>query len=79
MRQTLGRILERLNSVAMRETLYAEIDLTDAVVALVKQGHYSGRRARAIPNRAITISRTGVTKRHSLGHLQSQLFSTSVI
>ena len=26
----------------MRETLYAEVDLTDAVVDLVKQGHYSG-------------------------------------
>ena len=25
----------------MRETLYAEVDLTDAVVDLVKQGHYS--------------------------------------
>ena len=30
-----------LCSVAMRETLYAEVDLTDAVVDLVKQGHYS--------------------------------------
>ena len=28
--------------MAMRETLYAEIDLTDAVVALVKQGHLLG-------------------------------------
>ena len=26
----------------MRETLYAEVDLTDVVVNLVKQGHYSG-------------------------------------
>ena len=26
----------------MRETLYAEVDLTDAVVDLVKKGHYSG-------------------------------------
>ena len=26
----------------MHETLYAEVDLTDAVVDLVKQGHYSG-------------------------------------
>ena len=26
----------------MRETLYAEVDLTDAVVDLVKQGHYLG-------------------------------------
>ena len=30
-----------LCSVAMRETLYADVDLT-AVVNLVKQGHYSG-------------------------------------
>ena len=26
----------------MRETLYAEVDLTDAVVDLVKPGHYPG-------------------------------------
>ncbi len=26
----------------MREMLYAEVDLTDAVADLVKQGHYSG-------------------------------------
>ena len=26
----------------MRETLYAEVDLTDSVVDLVKQGHHSG-------------------------------------
>ena len=26
----------------MRETLYAEVDLTGAVVDLMKQGHYSG-------------------------------------
>ena len=31
-----------LCNVAMRETLYAEVDLTDAVVDLVKQEHYSG-------------------------------------
>ena len=34
--------LSGLCSVAMRETLYAEVDLTDAVVDMVKQGHYSG-------------------------------------
>ena len=34
--------LSGLCSVAMRETLYAEVDLTAAVVHLVKQGHYSG-------------------------------------
>ena len=34
--------LSGLCSVAMCETLYAEVDLTDAVVNLVKQGHYSG-------------------------------------
>ena len=34
--------LSGLCNVAMREALYAEVDLTDAVVALVKQGHYSG-------------------------------------
>ena len=34
--------LSSLCNVAMRETLYAEVDLTDAVVDLVKQGHYSG-------------------------------------
>ena len=34
--------LSGLCSVAMRETLYAEVDLTDAIVNLVKQGHYSG-------------------------------------
>ena len=34
--------LSGLCSVAMRETLYAEVDLTDAVVDLVKQDHYSG-------------------------------------
>ena len=26
----------------MRETLYAEVNLTDAVMNLMKQGHYSG-------------------------------------
>ena len=26
----------------MQETLYAEVDLTGAVVDLVKEGHYSG-------------------------------------
>ena len=31
--------LRGLCSVAIRETLYAEVDLTDAVVNLVKQGH----------------------------------------
>ena len=68
--------LSGLCSVAMRETLYAEVDLTGAVVDMVKQGHYSasrsrfsGRRIRAIRNRAITICRSDVTKRHSLGHL----------
>ena len=34
--------LSGLCSVVMCETLYAEVDLTDAVVNLVKQGHYSG-------------------------------------
>ena len=34
--------LSGLCSVAMRETLYAEVDLTDAVVNLMKQGHHSG-------------------------------------
>ena len=34
--------LSSLCSVVIRETLYAEVDLTDAVVDLVKQGHYSG-------------------------------------
>ena len=34
--------LSGLCSVAMRETLYAEVDLTDAVMNLMKQGHYSG-------------------------------------
>ena len=34
--------LSGLCSVAMHETLYAEVDLTDAIVDLVKQGHYSG-------------------------------------
>ena len=34
--------LSGLCSVAMRETLFAEVDLTDAVVDLVKQGHYLG-------------------------------------
>ena len=34
--------LSGLCSVAMRETLYAEVDLIGAVVNLVKQGHYSG-------------------------------------
>ena len=34
--------LSGLCSVAMCETLYAEVDLTDAVVDLVKQGRYSG-------------------------------------
>ena len=34
--------LSGLCSVAMRETLYAEVDLTDSVVDLVKQGHHSG-------------------------------------
>ena len=33
--------LSGLCSVAMHETLYTEADLTDAVVNLVKQGHYS--------------------------------------
>ena len=33
--------LSGLCSVAMRETLYAEVDLADAVVDLVKQGHCS--------------------------------------
>ena len=33
--------LSGLCSVAMRETLYTEVDLTDAVVNLVNQGHYS--------------------------------------
>ena len=27
--------------MAMRETLYAEVDLTDAVVDIVKRGYYS--------------------------------------
>ena len=34
--------LSGLCNVAMRETLYTEVDLTEAVVRLVKQGHYSG-------------------------------------
>ncbi len=34
--------LSGLCSVAMRETLYAEVDPTDVVVDMVKQGHYSG-------------------------------------
>ena len=34
--------LSGLCSVAMHETLYAEVDLTDAVVDLVKPGHYPG-------------------------------------
>ena len=38
--QALGLSLSGLCSVAMRETLYAEVDMTDAVVDLVKQGHY---------------------------------------
>ena len=33
--------LSGLCNVAMHETLYAEVDLSDAVVDLVKQGHYS--------------------------------------
>ena len=39
-----------LCSVAMCETLYAEVDLTDAVMDMVKQGRYSvsfGRDFRA--------------------------------
>ena len=71
--------LKGLRSVAMLETLYAEVDLSDAVGGLVKQGYYLGRRVRAIRNRAITICRIGVTKRHSLDHWKSELFSTSVI
>ena len=31
-----------LCSVAMRETLYAKVDLTNTVVDLVKEGHDSG-------------------------------------
>ena len=34
--------LSGLCSVVMREMLFAEFDLTDAVVNLMKQGHYSG-------------------------------------
>ena len=55
--------------MAMHEPLYADIDLTDAAVDLVKQAIFSGRHIQAIRNRAITICRTGVTKRHSFGHL----------
>ena len=61
----LGRIPEDLRSVAMRERLYAEVDLTEA----------SGQSQ----TRAIAICRIGVTKRHSLAHLQGQLFFPSVI
>ena len=58
------RIPEGLRSVAMHETLYVE-----AIRPSI----------RAIRNRAITISHIGVTKRHSFGHLQGQLFFASVI
>lgn len=34
--------LSGLCNVAMRETLYTEVDLTEAAVDLVKQGHYLG-------------------------------------
>ena len=76
-RQSLGRILEGLCSMAMRKTLSAEVDLSDAVVNLMKQGHCSGvsvaifgpTHASNTRNRTITICRTGVTKRHSLGRL----------
>ena len=34
--------LSGLCSVAMCETLYAEVDLTDAVMDMVKRGRYSG-------------------------------------
>ena len=61
----------------MCETLYAEVDLADTVVDMVKQGHYSGVSVAIFEpthpsntrNRTITIRRIGVTKRHSLGHL----------
>ena len=61
----------------MCETLYAEVDPIETVVYLVKRGHYSGvpfaifvlTHPSNTRNRAIIISRTGVTKRHRLGHL----------
>ena len=72
----LAASLSGLCSVAIRETLYAEVDLTAAVVHLVKQGHYSGVSVAIFgpthPSNlkpGIPICRTGVTKRHSLVHL----------
>ena len=61
----------------MCETLYAEVDLIETVVYLVKQCHYSGVSVAIFGltypsntrNRTIAICRTGVTKRHSLSHL----------
>ena len=61
----------------MRETLYAEIDLIETVVYLVKQEHHSNISVAIFGlthpsntrNWTITVCRTGVTKRHSLGHL----------
>ena len=55
----------------------SQVDLSDPVVALVKQGHYSGvsvaifgpTHLKQSENRTITIFRTRVTERHSLGHL----------
>ena len=71
----------------MCEALYAEVDLIETVLYLVKQEHHSDISVAILgrthpsntPNRMITIRRTGVTKRHSLGRLQSQLFPGSVI
>ena len=51
--------LSGLCSVAMHETLYAGVDLTDAVVDLVKEGHYSGVSVTIFGRDASEQSETG--------------------
>ena len=60
----------------MRETLCAEVDLTDVVVNVVNQDHYSavsvaifGSTHLSNSKPGLTICRTGVTKRYSLVYL----------
>ena len=54
----LAASLSGLCSVAMREMIYSEVDLTNAMVDLVAQAQFSNRRIRAMRNRSITNHRT---------------------
>ena len=55
--------------VQSAETQVSLDPMTDRISTRVSGPYHAGRRIRAIRNRALTISRTGVTKRDSLGHL----------